>query len=69
VLDGHLVSAGGFGAIGGTNHQQVGDGPQGGDGFHGLVGGAVFAQTDGVVGHHIDHPSLGEGRDADGARM
>ena len=32
----------------------------------GLVGRAVFAQTDGVVGEHMDHALLHEGGHADG---
>ncbi len=32
--------------------------------FHGLMGGAIFAEADGVMGHHIDHALAHEGREA-----
>ena len=34
--------------------------------FHGLVGRAVLAQADGIVGEHIDHLRAGHGGQADG---
>jgi hypothetical protein len=34
--------------------------------FHGLVGRAVFAQTDGVVGEHMDDALLHQRGHADG---
>ena len=64
VLDGHLVGAAGLVAVARTEHQHVRHRPQGGDGFDRLVGGAVFADTDGVVGEHVDHAQLAQGRQA-----
>ena len=50
VGDGHLVGAAGLVAVAGADHQQVGQGPQAGQGFDRLVGGTVFAEADGIVG-------------------
>ena len=61
VLDGHLVGTAGLIAVARTEHQHVRHRPQGGDGFDRLVGGAVFADADGVVGEHVDHAQLTQG--------
>ena len=45
---------------------QAGYGPQCGEVFHGLVGRAVLAQADGIVGEDIDHLRVGNGGQADG---
>ena len=41
--------------VGGAEDQQVGHRAQGGHVLDRLVGRAVLAQADGVVGHHVDH--------------
>lgn len=48
--DGPEVGGGGLVAVGGSPEGEVGDGAEVGAGFDRLVGGAVFAETDGVVG-------------------
>ena len=44
----HLVS------VGWTQHEQVGNAAQRGEMFDGLVRGAVFAESDGIVREHVD---------------
>ena len=61
---GHLVGTAGFVAIAGADHQHVGDRAQAGQGLDRLVGGAVFTQADRVVGEHVDHAQLTQGREA-----
>ena len=67
ILHGHLIGPHGLVAVAGAHHQQVGDGAQVGQGFHRLVGGAVFSQANGIVGEHIDHTQFTQCREADGA--
>ncbi len=67
VRNSRLVGTAGLVAVAGADHQHVGDRAQAGQGFDRLVGGAVFAQADGVVGEHVDHAQLTQGREAHGA--
>ena len=57
---------GGFRGIGGTDHRQVGDGAQGRQMLHRLMGGAVLPHGDAVVGEDVDHRQLHDRRHADG---
>ena len=52
--------------IGRAEHQQVRYGTQACQLLHRLMGGAVFAQPDGVVGHDMDHPKAHQGRQPNG---
>ena len=58
----------GFGAlvgVGGAQHYDIGDDAQSQHLLHWLVGGAVFAQPNAVVGEHERSCALGQGREAD----
>ena len=64
--DGRQPGGGGFLAVGGANHLQIGDGAQAGQLLHGLVGSAVLANADGIVREHIGDGQLHDGAHADG---
>mmetsp|Transcript_22929 Transcript_22929/g.40811 ORF Transcript_22929/g.40811 Transcript_22929/m.40811 type:complete len:342 (+) Transcript_22929:619-1644(+) len=66
VLHGHLVHRGGLVTVAGAHGQDVGHGAEGGEVLDGLVGGAVLAEADGVVGHDKDGAGLRERGHADG---
>lgn len=66
VLHGGQVAPGGLIAVSGTHGEHVGHGAEGGQVLNGLMGGAILAQADGVVGHHIDDTSLRQGGHAHG---
>lgn len=55
-----VVAAGGLVAVAWAHGEHVGHDAEGGQVLHGLVGGAVLAQADGVVGHHVDHARLAQ---------
>src|ERR1700754_1991878 len=57
---------GGFVGVAGAQEGEAGDGAQGGVVLDGLVGGAVFAEADGVVGPDVDDRGLHECGEADG---
>ncbi len=63
---GHEPGQGAFVGVAGADDGAVGDGTDGGEGFDGFVGGAVFADKDGVVRHDEDALDFGEGHEADG---
>ncbi len=66
ALQGDLPAFGGLDRVGRAEDQQVGDGAQRGQVLDRLVGRAVLAQADGVVGHHVDDPGLHQRAQADG---
>ena len=51
--------------IGGPEQKQVGHGPQAGQVLDRLMGRAVLAEADGIVGHHVDDAELHERRQPD----
>ena len=67
VLHGDLVGADGLDGVTGADAQQVGSGTEQREDFDGLMGGAVFAELDGVVSGDVDDAELGEGGETDGA--
>ena len=50
-----------LGLVGGAEDVQVWNGAQRGDGLDRLMGRAVFAQTDGIMGEHLDLTRLHQG--------
>ena len=56
-LDGHAPRLGRLVGVGRADQLQLGHGPQGGELLDRLVGGAVLAETDRVVGEDEDRPS------------
>ena len=65
AADGHGIGGRGLAAICGTEQGRVGHGAHGGQLLDGLVGGAVLAHADGVVGQHVEHGQLHERRKPD----
>ena len=65
-LERHPPGLGGLVGVGRADHGQAGDGPQGGQLLDRLVGRAVLAQADAVVGEDEDHVDAHEGGQADG---
>ncbi len=61
----YLVGAGGLIAVTRAEHEDVGHGAEGGQVLDGLVGGAVLAQADAVVGHHEDAARMAQRCHAD----
>ncbi len=57
-------SFGGFDRVSRTENGQVGDGAQGGQMLHRLVGRSIFAQTNGIVGEDIDDRLVHQRRQA-----
>ena len=57
-----LPAFGDFHRVTGAEHLQIGDDPQGGQMFDRLVGRAIFAEADAVVGHDVDDALLHERR-------
>ena len=57
-FQGHLPGLCGLIAIGRTNHHQVGHGPQRHKMLNGLMGGAILAQADAIVGEDKDHGQI-----------
>ena len=57
---------GGLGGIGGPQHDQARNRAQAGHLFDRLVGGAILADADAVVGEDVNDPQLAERSQADG---
>ena len=66
VLQGALPGNGGLHGVAGAPDIQAGHEAQAGHLFDGLVGGAVLAHTDGIVGEDPDRTGAHEGRQAQG---
>ena len=59
---------GDFVGVAGADDDQAGDGAEGGQVLDRLVGRAVLADADGVVGEDVDDGDFHDGREADGGR-
>jgi hypothetical protein len=60
-----LPAFGGFHGVGRAEDHEVGNGAQGGQVLDRLVGRAVLAQADGIVGADVDHPDAHQGGQPD----
>ena len=67
AVDGDAPGLGRLVGVGRPDHPQAGHGPHGGQLLDGLVGGAVLAQADGVVGPRVDDVHVGQGGQPHGA--
>ena len=66
VLEHRLPGVRGLVRVAGAHDREARDGAQRGQVLDRLVGGAVLAETDGVVGPHVDHRRLHQRREAHG---
>ena len=60
-LHGELPAFRRLGAVRRAEHEEIGEGAQAGKRFHGLMGRAILAQTDGVMGQHLNVAGAHEG--------
>ena len=58
LLQRDLPAFGRLDRVGRAEDQQVGDGAQGGQMLDRLVGRAVFAEADGIMGHDVDRRGM-----------
>ena len=57
-LDSQFPGLGRLGGVGGTNHRQVGHGPQRHDMLYGLMRRTIFSETDGIMRKYIEDRRL-----------